>query len=32
MLPYTKPCYGSATVEIPVPPEEREKIRAVGID
>ncbi|MDY9923363.1 DUF1894 domain-containing protein [Methanobacterium sp.] len=32
ILPYTKPCYGTATVEVPVPPEEREKIRAVGID
>jgi hypothetical protein len=32
MLPYTKPCYGTATVEIPVPSEEIEKIRAVSID
>ena len=32
MLPYTKPCYGTATVEVPVPLEEREKIRAVKID
>jgi len=30
-LPYTKPCYGTAVVEIPIEKEERDKIRAVAI-
>jgi hypothetical protein len=31
MLPYTKPCYGTAVVEIPVPVEEIEKIESLAI-
>ncbi|MCK9150835.1 DUF1894 domain-containing protein [Methanobacterium alcaliphilum] len=31
MMPYTKPCYGTAVVEFPVEKEEVEKIRAVSI-
>lgn len=30
ILPYTKPCYGTAAVEIPVEPEEMENIKAVA--
>ncbi len=30
ILPYTKPCYGTAAVEIPVEPEEMEKIKAAA--
>lgn len=31
MMPYTKPCYGTAVVEFTVEDEEVEKIRAVSI-
>ncbi|KUK01410.1 MAG: DUF1894 domain-containing protein [Methanobacteriales archaeon] len=31
MIPYTKPCYGTAVVEIPVKGEEIEKIEKVAI-
>ena len=31
ILPYTKPCYGTAVVEIPLEKEERDKIRSVSI-
>ncbi|HEX7467896.1 MAG TPA: DUF1894 domain-containing protein [Methanobacterium sp.] len=30
-LPYTKPCYGTSVVELPVKKEEIDKIKAVGI-
>lgn len=30
-LPYTKPCYGTSVVELPVEKEEIRKIKAVGI-
>lgn len=30
-LPYTKPCYGTAVVELPIDKEEIENIRAVAI-
>ncbi|MDO9044000.1 MAG: DUF1894 domain-containing protein [Methanobacteriaceae archaeon] len=31
MMPYTKPCYGTAVVELPVDVEEIDKIKAVAI-
>ena len=31
LFPYTKPCYGTAVVEIPVPQEEIVKIRDLNI-
>ncbi|MDP3623264.1 MAG: DUF1894 domain-containing protein [Methanobacteriaceae archaeon] len=31
MMPYTKPCYGTAVVEVPVDVEEIDKIKAVAI-
>jgi hypothetical protein len=31
MMPYTKPCYGTAVVELPVEAEEIDKIKAVAI-
>jgi len=32
MIPYTKPCYGTAVVEVPVELEEIEKIREISLD
>jgi hypothetical protein len=32
MLPYTKPCYGTAVVELPVPSEELEDLLTKSID
>jgi hypothetical protein len=32
MLPYTKPCYGTAVVEVPVPTEEIENVMAISLD
>jgi hypothetical protein len=32
ILPYTKPCYGTAAIELPVESEELDKIRAVAIE
>lgn len=31
LIPYTKPCHGTSVVELPITPEEIEKIRKVGI-
>ncbi|HMK53536.1 MAG TPA: DUF1894 domain-containing protein [Methanobacteriaceae archaeon] len=31
MLPYTKPCYGTAVVEIPVPKEEIDQVKSLKI-
>jgi hypothetical protein len=32
MIPYTKPCYGTAVVEIPIDDEELSRIKAVAVD
>lgn len=32
MMPYTKPCYGTAVVELPIGAEEIDKIKAVAIE
>jgi len=32
MIPYTKPCYGTAVVEIPIDEEELSRIKSVAVD
>ncbi|HML05277.1 MAG TPA: DUF1894 domain-containing protein, partial [Methanobacterium sp.] len=31
LFPYTKPCHGTAVVEIPIPQEEIDKVRELNI-